>query len=358
MLPFRLTITSAQRQALQRRLKTAETRGDLRLVKWILALLAVAHDQRVEHAAQILDLSATQIKRYVRLFLIYGVTGVRLKRPTGRKAKLSKAQKQELASLIEAGPAQAGFSGGCWRSPMIQQLIFDRFGVSYSVFYIAELLKNLGFSFQKARFVSDHLDELRRREWREQTWPEILRLAQQRKALLLLGDEASFPQWGTLTYTWARKGQQPCVKTSGKRKSYKVLGLIDYFTGRSFYSATTLRLESETYRTFLEQVLEETTQFIVLVQDGARYHTSRAMQQFFAQHTGRLKVYQFPSYSPDFNPIERLWKKIKQQETHLHYFATFEVLVQKVNAALVKFANRSEEILALFGSGADEALAA
>ena len=34
---------------------------------------------------------------------------------------------------------------------MIQQLIYDRFGVLYKVFYIAQLLKNLGFSYQKRR---------------------------------------------------------------------------------------------------------------------------------------------------------------------------------------------------------------
>ena len=55
-------------------------------------------------------------------------------------------------------------------------------------------------------------------------WPQILRLAQERKVLLLFGDEASFPQWSTLTYTWARRGQQPKVKTAGKRKGYKVFG--------------------------------------------------------------------------------------------------------------------------------------
>ena len=35
-----------------------------------------------------------------------------------------------------------------------------------------------------------------------------------------------------MTHTWARRGQQPKVPTSGKRKGYKVLGLIDYFSGR------------------------------------------------------------------------------------------------------------------------------
>jgi hypothetical protein len=86
------------------------------------------------------------------------------------------------------------------------------------------LLKNLGFSYQKAAFVSDHLDEVARRRWCRQTWPEIVRQARAKKALLLFGDEASFPQWGTLTYTWARRGTQPVVKTSGKRKGWKVNG--------------------------------------------------------------------------------------------------------------------------------------
>ncbi len=76
-----------------------------------------------------------------------------------------------------------------------------------------------------------NLDEVAAKQqvWMEQTWPEILRLAQSKKALLLFGDEASFAQWGSLSYTWSRRGVQPTVKTSGQRKAYKVFGLIDYF---------------------------------------------------------------------------------------------------------------------------------
>jgi transposase len=248
---------------------------------------------------------------------------------------------------IEEGPVKAGFSGACWRSPMIQQLIHDRFGVFYNVFYIAQLLKNLGFSYQKAAFVSAHLDEGKRQAWRTTTWPQILRRAQARKALLLFGDEASFPQWGTLTYTWARRGQQPKVKTAGKRKGYKVFGLIEYCTGRFFYQGQEGRLNSTAYIAFLTRVLEQTTQPIILIQDGAKYHTSTETKAFFAQQTARLEVCQLPTYSPDYNPIEKLWKKIKQQDTHLHYFPTFEDLTDKVEQALLKFANIPEEILAL-----------
>jgi transposase len=232
---------------------------------------------------------------------------------------------------------------------MIQQLIFERFGVYYNVFYLAQLLKNLGFSWQKAAFVSDHLDEAKRREWRAYTGPKALRLARAQGALLLFGDEASFPQWGTLSYTWARRGCQPKVPTSGKRKGYKVLGLIDYFSGRFFYQGQEGRLNTSSYLAFLTRVLAQTSQPIVLIQDGARYHTSQAAKAFFAQQAARLTVFQLPSYSPDYNPIEKLWKKVNQQETHLHYFPTFEALTERVEQALLKFARTPQEILALCG---------
>ena len=241
---------------------------------------------------------------------------------------------------------------------MIQQLIFDRFKVFYNVFYIAQLLKNLGFSWQKAAFVSDHLDEAKRRDWRGYTWPKALRLARAQGALLLFGDEASFPQWGTLTYPWARRGCQPKVQTSGKRKGYKVLGLIDYFSGRFFYQGQEGRLDTAAYVSFLTRVLEQTNQPLVLIQDGARYQTSQAAQAFFAAQTARLTVFQLPSYSPDYNPIEKLWKKVKDQETHMHYFPTFESLTNRVEQALLKFANAPQEILALFGFPGELAITA
>jgi transposase len=347
MCCLRFTMSSSNRKAVERQLKTAQHLGNLRQVKYFLAILAVMDGQSFAQVALILRVHEKTIAAWVCAFCCYGLQGALHQKPTGRPPKLTPTQKAALAQLIEEGPVKAGFSGACWRSPMIQQLIYDRFGVLYNVFYIAQLLKNLGFSFQKAAFVSDHLDEHKRQEWRTKTWPQILRAANTKKALLLFGDEASFPQWGTLTYTWARRGQQPKVKTSGKRKGYKVFGLIDYFTGYFFYQGQDGRLNSAAYIAFLTRVLEQTTQPIILIQDGAKYHTSTETKAFFAQQTAQLQVVQLPTYSPDYNPIEKLWKKIKQQETHLHYFPTFEVLPEKVEQALLKFTNTPEEILTL-----------
>jgi transposase len=347
MCSVRFTLSTRSRNELERQLKTAQRLGHLRQVKYLLAILAVMDGQGFAQVALILRVHEKTVAAWVCMFCCYGSRGAPRKKPTGRPPKLTPTQNAALATLMDEGPVQAGFSSACWRSPMLQQLIDDRFDIFYNVFYIAQLLKNLGVRYQKAAFVSDHLDEGKRQAWCTTTWPQMLRLAKERKALLLLGDEASFPQWGTLSYTWARRGHQPMVKTSGKRKGYKVFGLIDYFTGRFWYQGQEGRLNSDAYIAFLTRVLAQTTQPILLIQDGARYHTSAAMQLFFARHMERLTICQLPGYSPDYNPIEKLWKKVNTEGTHLHYFPTFEALTDKVEQALLKFTNMPAEILAL-----------
>ena len=188
---------------------------------------------------------------------------------------------------------------------MMQDLIQRHVGVVYHPHYICPLLHTLGFSYPKARFVSDHLNEAKRLEWRQTSWPHIVRRARQRQALLLFGDEASFAQCGSLRYTWAPRGQQPAVPTSGKRRAYKVFGLIDYCSGRLFSKGHTGRFNSTSYAAFLLDVLSQTRQHVVVIQDGARYHMSQAMQQFFAAHADRLTIEQLSAYAPDFKQLPR-----------------------------------------------------
>jgi transposase len=346
---IRISLTTSTSSMLHEMVRNAQQRGDLRTVRRVNGVVAVANGYSPLVIASILNVCAEAIRLWVKAFMLKGPDGLKSNKPPGRPVKLTKSQKQQLDAILTAGPSAAGFTGACWRSPMIQGLIYKRFGVCYSVCYIAQLLKNMGFSYQKAAFVSDHKDPEKRREWLERTWPEIIKLANEKQAAVLFGDEASFPQWGTLTYTWAKRGQQPTIKTSGIRKGYKVLGLIDYFTGRFFYSAQEGRLTSETYAAFLQSVLDKTHGHLVLVQDGARYHTSKAMQAFFEKNQHRLTVFALPSYSPDYNPIEKLWKEIKKDGTHLHHFPTFNDLVVKVEEVLLKFSNARQKVLSLFG---------
>lgn len=345
----RIVATREIVQQIERSRQHASHMGDLHLFKKSTAIHEIINQSPYDEIADLLSISVDTIRIWINRFLAEGVGFLkRAKGKKGRPAKLTKNQKRELYQIIEAGPEASGYLGGCWRSPMIQHLINKVFGVFYSVKYICELLKGMGLTFQKASFESAFLDEEKRREWIEKKWPEILRKSRELNSWIMFGDEASFPMWGSLTYTWAPKGKQPKVRTAGQRKGYKVFGAIEYWSGKFYYQAIEEKFSSETYIEFLQMILSNTKKKIILVQDGAPYHKSAAVSDFI-ENCKRLTVYQLPSYSPDYNPIEKLWKKVKQHGVHLKYFASFEALKTAVDAMLEVMENAQNEILVLFG---------
>lgn len=354
-MEIRIQVSRQIVKGMQQRLQAAYRDGDVRLVRRIGALLEhLVHQVPVAVLSERWDFTPACFYQWLNAFILQRLDSLCYQHTGGRKPKLTPTQKKQLCQWLDAGPEAAGFETACWTSLLVQVLIEREFGVTYDRFYVCELLKNLGYSFQKARFESDHLDAAQRQVWLTEDWPRILKEARQRKAYILFGDEASFPQWGSLSYTWARAGQQPTVKTSGKRKGYKVFGLIEFFTGRFFYQGIEGRFTSESYQAFLTQVLRQTRKHLFLIQDGAKYHTSQATRAFLAAHADRITVCQLPSYSPDYNPIEYLWRNIKKDATHNKYFEAFEQLIDAVDKTLAAFAEHAEAVLNLFGRYCNE----
>jgi transposase len=347
---LRIQLSRATVKELHSRLQHAYQRDDVRLVRRTTVLLdLLIHHVPVEVLCKQWGLSPACIYGWRQAFLLRGMDSLVYRHGGGRRPKLTSTQKKRLIELIEAGPLVVGCETACWTSVLIRVLIWREFGVLYTCQYVCTLLHNLGFSFQKARFVSEHLDTAKRLTWLAEQWPAIVRAAKRCHGLILFEDEASFAQWGSLSYTWARRGQQPEVKTSGKRKGYKVFGAIEYVSGRLFYQGIEGRFTSDSYQAFLQMILVHTQAHLFLIHDGARYHTSQATQRFLETHRERITAYPLPSYSPDYNPIEYLWKKTKKRATHNQYFKDFNELTVSVDKALAYFATHPDTVLELFG---------
>ena len=352
---IRIQLSRATVKDLHRRLQHAYQRDDVRLIRRTTVLLdLLVHHVPVERLSDRWGLSPSCLYQWRQAFLLRGMDSLVYHHSGGRRPKLTPRQQKRLVELIEAGPLVVGCETACWTAVLLRVLIWREFGVLYNRQYVCTLLHNLGFSFQKARFVSDHLDAAKRLAWLQDKWPTIVRAATRCHGLILFEDEASFAQWGSLSYTWARRGQQPEVPTSGKRKGYKVFGAIEYFSGRLFYQGLEGRFASDSYQAFLQMILAQTTAHIFLIHDGARYHTSAATQAFLAAHRDRITAEPLPSYSPDYNPIEYLWKKTKQRATHNKYFKEFITLTVSVDKALAYFATHPDTVLGLFGRYCEE----
>jgi transposase len=144
--------------------------------------------------AEKLSVSRQAVYDWLKAFMLHGMDSLVYPWSRGRKSRLTETQKKRPVELFKAGPPEAGYPTACWTSLLIQQLILREFGVLYNCHYVCELLDNLGLSFQKAKFVSYHLDKEARRKWLEEVWPQILCLAWKEGAMILFGDKVSFAQ--------------------------------------------------------------------------------------------------------------------------------------------------------------------
>jgi transposase len=352
---IRIQLGHATVKALHSCLQHAYRKDDVRLVRRTTVLIdLLVHQVPVAVLCERWGLSPSCLYDWQKAFVLRGLDSLVYHHGGGRRPRLTARQKKRLVELIEAGPLVVGFETACWHAVLLRVLIWRECGVLSNRHDVCTWLHNLGFSFHKARLVSDHLDAAKRVAWLRDKWPAIVRAAQQCKGLILCEDEASFAQWGSLSYPWARRGHQPAVPTSGKRKGYKVFGAMEYFSGRLFSQGIEGRLTSESSQGFWHMIMGQTTAHLFLIPDGARYHTSASTKAFLAAHRERITEHPLPSYSPDDHPIEYLWKQTKQRATHNKYFKECVELTVSVEKALAYFATHPETVLGLFGRYCEE----
>lgn len=394
--------------------------GNIHRYRVIQALLWIGNEEcdfSFKEMADYLNLTAKTIYNWFKGFVTGGFDWLLRKWFKGRGAlsKLNNRQKDELYKMIEAGPEKNGFDSGIWNSAMIMELILGKFGVKYNPRYLSKLLKKMGLSYQKAKFISDKVDEEEyqkaREKWIEETWPRILEEAKRNNSIILFGDEVSFAMWGSLARTWAPRGKQPVVKTKGCRKGLKMFGAIEFKSGHLHFmeslaysltpkslkqlkeedvpeelltrlkelknekyktkeeylqaltevlgeqeanknqsillkhAETAGRFNGATYVEFLEQIIQTSSSPIILVEDGAPYHGSQVVKEFVENHSEQISIERLPAFSPDFNPIEKLWKNTKKEATHCKYFETFEELRESVVKAFSKFLNDATKVI-------------
>lgn len=162
MLPFRLRLSKLKMKELSIALEKHRQLGDLKTMIRMQDLLSVASGHDVSTVSAIFQVSLQSVYHWINRYCCQGIFGLLPRQRAGRPSKLTKLDRKRWVKLIEAGPEANGFSGSCWRSPMIQTLVYENFSVFYSVKYIAELLKSLGFTYQKAKFVAANRDEEKR----------------------------------------------------------------------------------------------------------------------------------------------------------------------------------------------------
>lgn len=88
-----------------------------------------------------------------------------------------------------------------------------------------------------------------------------------------------------------------------------------------------------TFRKFLGKLLPHRARGrkMVLIVDNARYHHARLLKPFLSPRRAAVRLDFLPPYSPDLNPIERVWKLARRLATHNQYFPQLQDLIAAVD---------------------------
>jgi transposase len=103
-----------------------------------------------------------QICNWADRFDAEGIDGLRIKPGRGRRNFITDEQKEQLKNDLSKSPEEFGYNTANWSGPLLQKHLEIIYRVFYKQSSVYVLLRNLGFSFQRARGKYPERDEAKR----------------------------------------------------------------------------------------------------------------------------------------------------------------------------------------------------
>ena len=301
---------------LRNAIKMYKKNGDVNMVIRLKVLIAYLSNKPINKISNYFDVSEKTIRRWIKEYEKNDIDGLINKPKSGRQPKLDESQLSELRSVITEDQERV------WVARHIYQLIVSLFSILYSVKYLPELLKKIDLSFHKAVHYLVKKNEEKRSAWIKEKLPAIYAEHIKEGWRIFFQDEVGFQTEGTLAYSWGPKGKKIIVNNYGRHGRVNLMGVYEVGSGEFFYKTTFLRGNALRFKRFLCCLKRKfRTDKILIIADNASFHKAKWFTKWW-QGLDWLRIEFLPAYSPDFNPIERLWKWIKNEYTHNQCWAS------------------------------------
>ena len=179
-------------------------------------------------------------------------------------------------------------------------------------------------------------------EFRESKLEPLLEEARAGTAQVFFVDAAHFVMGAFLCCVWCRL--RLFIRGGSGRKRYSVLGAWNAVTHELVSITTDATVTAETMGALLLKIAALGLQGpLTLVLDNARYQHCAVVMELAKSLNIHLEF--LPSYSPNLNLIERLWKFIKKQALYGRHYATFSDFRAAIDGCLAKIPTEHREKL-------------
>lgn len=264
--------------------------------------------------------------------------------------------REELLDCLHAGPGEAARQeiavGGSCPVPCRWTLRTIRVSVdwlsTYTLSGVWRVLQLCGLTLQAScvRLFSPDPDYHRKVQRLQRCLRDAARHPESVVALFL--DEFGYQRWPEVAPTWG--AEVAVAQRAGNNQQWRTIGCLNAVTGQVNYLDGYIVGRRQVIE-FYEQLdhVYPKVEFLYVIQDNWNIHTHPEVLEALRSYP-RLKPVWLPTYAPWLNPIEKLWRWVRQDVLKMHrWVEDWSLVKQRVRQFLEQFAHGSQELLRYVG---------
>lgn len=290
-------------------------------------LILASQGVKVEELMKIFQVSYKTIYNWVNRWESEGIVGLYNKPGQGCKPTFNSEQKSKIREWTTLEPRQL---------KKVVQKVKEEWEIEISTKTIKRILKTFYMSWHRMR--RDVGGEPKPKEYKQKKaqLEEFKRLDSEAKIDLYYLDETGFCLIPSVPYAWQNIGEHLTINSRRSRR-LNVLGIMDRKNDLKTY-VSEQSINSDVIIACIDAFFPTVDKPTVIVVDQSSIHISDAVFDKLSEWQERnITIFVLPSYSPQLNLIEILWRFIKYEWIEIDAYNSWETFVASVEKILREF---------------------
>lgn len=254
---------------------------------------------------------------------------------------------------VETQPREAGQTSSTWTCRDLATYLFQHGQPQVAAETVRRHLHRLGYAIIRPVLSISSPDD--RYDEKVEKLRAYQAAAKRGEVELLFEDEIDLHLLPGITGCWTKRGSQRKVPTPGTNQKRYGFGAVNAVTG----AVTRLireRKNSDSFCALVEAIVatycpgeQWQGRKVVLVVDNFIIHKSKATTRVLERYADRLVLCELPTYAPQLNLIELLWKHLRRKVTHNYLFQSVSALVEAVELFFAQLDHQPATVLSVIG---------
>ena len=253
----------------------------------------------------------------------------------GSKSNLNESQTVELLSYLEDNTHRTTKEIICY--------IKEKYNVIYSVPGMNKWLHRNGFSYKKPKGFPHKASKEMQEKFKNE-YQKLKENLSSKDGILFM--DSCHPSMSTkVSYGWIKKGASKAIETSASRTRINLIGAINLDRLSKPIVGSYSTVDGESIVDFMMQIRKysDISGKIHLILDQASYH--KCSKVVDKAKKLNINLHYLPPYSPNLNPIERLWKIMNEYSRNNQFFKTANEFRQSITALFSKTIPKINSVL-------------